>query len=878
MPTGAIEVNRVRQALSKSYKIEHVLGEGGMATVYLAEDLKHHRKVAVKVMRPDLAETLGAERFLREIEIAAKLSHPNILAVHDSGAANGVCYYVMPLVEGESLPARLKREKQLPVAEALRFTREVGEALAYAHKRGIVHRDIKPANILISEGHALVADFGIARAASDGGQALTATGLAIGTPQYMSPEQASGEPNIDGRSDIYALGCVLYEMLAGEPPFTGPTAQAIITRSITEDARPLTRSRAGVSPAIDTAVQRALAKSPADRYSNATEMVTALHSAEDLARSGSGPAVAAVAPPRRIKAWQMAVAAIAVLAVGAVGWKVFGTGGDAAGLVRSVAVLPFQNQGSADDAYFADGIVDELRDRLARLDKFTVIASASADQYRETTKTATEIARELRVDQVLMGSVRWATGADGTRQFRVTTELVDGATGRVTWRETFDGDVSDPFAVQGRIASRVAGALGTVLGQNDAQDLAGRPTQNAEAYDLYLRANSIAGDNPGAARTRAALYEQAVALDSNFVGAWGRLSLSLSTLYANGTRDPVVGRRAKEAMTRNLQLAPDSSNAHMVAANWYTNVGRDPEAYQREVARALELNPRSVWALQTSAGDDLDRGDYKSMFEKLSTAREIDPRSTGVLTNLIRAQIYLGQYAEAKAVSDELMALEPTAYNQMQWIAGAHLTNGDLPGAKQVVQELLKRVPATELVSYFAGYQEMAFVLGDKERDLLFRMTPAAFDNDRAWWGQALAMAAMQQGDLVRARAYADSSLATAKEQIDASPNDPQLRMLNAVMLAYVGRKGEALSEAALAIADTTNINTNNVNYVLQQYARVLLAAGEKEQALDILGELMKRQYYVTPGYLKTDPMFRPLDRNPRFERLANRGVGAPVD
>jgi tetratricopeptide (TPR) repeat protein len=224
------------------------------------------------------------------------------------------------------------------------------------------------------------------------------------------------------------------------------------------------------------------------------------------------------------------------------------------------------------------------------------------------------------------------------------------------------------------------------------------------------------------------------------------------------------------------------------------------------------------------------------------------------------------------------MALEPTAYNQMQWIAGAHLTNGDLPGAKQVVQELLKRVPATELVSYFAGYQEMAFVLGDKERDLLFRMTPAAFDNDRAWWGQALAMAAMQQGDLVRARAYADSSLATAKEQIDASPNDPQLRMLNAVMLAYVGRKGEALSEAALAIADTTNINTNNVNYVLQQYARVLLAAGEKEQALDILGELMKRQYYVTPGYLKTDPMFRPLDRNPRFDRLANRGIGAPVD
>ena len=218
-PTGAFEVSRVRAALAAHYRIEHVLGEGGMATVYLAEDVKHHRKVAVKVMRPELAATLGADRFLREIEIAARLSHPSILAVHDSGNIEGILYYVMPLVEGESLPARLAREKQLSVPEALRIAREVAEALAYAHARGIVHRDIKPANILLSAGHALVADFGIARATGTEGPALTQTGLAIGTPQYMSPEQSSGDV-VDGRTDIYALGCVLYEMLAGEPPFT----------------------------------------------------------------------------------------------------------------------------------------------------------------------------------------------------------------------------------------------------------------------------------------------------------------------------------------------------------------------------------------------------------------------------------------------------------------------------------------------------------------------------------------------------------------------------------------------------------------------------------------------------------------------------------
>jgi TolB-like protein/tRNA A-37 threonylcarbamoyl transferase component Bud32 len=882
MPTGAIEVNRVRQALADRYRIEHVLGEGGMATVYQAEDLKHHRKVAVKVMRPELAETLGSERFLREIEIAAKLSHPNILPVHDSGASNGVLYYVMPLVEGESLPARLKREKQLPVGEAIRLAREVAEALAYAHKRGIVHRDIKPANILISEGHALVADFGIARAAGAEGNALTATGLAIGTPQYMSPEQASGEPNLDGRSDIYALGCVLYEMLAGEPPFTGPTAQAIITRSITEDPRPLTRTRSGVGPAVDTAVMRALAKSPADRYTNATEMVTALINAEDMARSGVNPATTPMegrAPNRRrLSAAVIAAAAVLAIGAGAIGWKMFGTGGGATDPVRSMAVLPFQNQGSADDAYFADGIVDELRDRLARLDKFTVIASASADQYRETTKSAVDIAKELRVDQVLMGSVRWATGANGTRQFKVTTELVDGATGQVTWRETFDGDVSDPFAVQGQIATRVAGALGAALGGSDQTDLAGRPTDNAEAYDLFLKGRAIIQNSAGAARDKATLMERAVALDSNFFQAWGHLAVALANQYGSGTRDPVVARRAREAMDRTLALAPDSAVAHMVASNYYGGVARDQAAARREAEEAFRLDPKLVWALRTMAAYDLNDGNYQAMFEKLARAREIDPLDKGTLSSLIRAQIYIGQYPEALATAKELAALGTTSYAAMQWIAAAYIANNDLDGAKRAIAELSKHVPVTELVAYFAGYHEMAWVLSAEQRQLLYRMTPASFDDDRAWWGQALSTAAFQQGERARAAAWADSSLAVARQQVDAAPDDAQLRILNAASLAIVGKKAEALREAEIAIADTTGLDSDNIPYVLHQYVRTLLAANERERAIDVLSELLQRQYYVTPGYLKSDPMFRPLDGNPRFERLANRGIGAPVD
>lgn len=288
-------------------------------------------------------------------------------------------------------------------------------------------------------------------------------------------------------------------------------------------------------------------------------------------------------------------------------------------------------------------------------------------------------------------------------------------------------------------------------------------------------------------------------------------------------------------MDRTLRLAPDSAAAHMVASSSYSDISRDPALARRETEKALALNPKSIWALVASSGYDLTDGNYRQMFEKLSKAREIDPRATGVLTNLIRAQIYLGQLDEALATSEELMALDPTDYAQMQWVVIAHLDKGDTTGAKRVVQELLTRVPATELVSYFAGYQELAFVLGPKERDLLFRMTPAAFDDDRAWWGQALALAAMQQGDTAKARAYADSSLVTAKQQIDANQTDPQLRMLNAVMLGYAGHKAEAARAADRAIADTVGASTTNANYSLQQYVRAQLAAGDTPKTLDAL-------------------------------------------
>ncbi|NIO31919.1 MAG: protein kinase, partial [Gemmatimonadetes bacterium] len=271
------ELDRLRSALGDRYRVEDEIGHGGMATVYLAQDLKHERRVAIKVLRPDLASMLGPERFLREIQIEAGLQHINILPIYDSGEADGFLYYVMPYVEGESLRARIEREKQLPLDDALQITREIAEALSYAHDHGIVHRDIKPENILLSGGHAVLADFGIARAIGvAGGQRVTESGHAVGTPHYMSPEQAGGEAELDGRSDLYSLGCVLYEMLAGEPPFTGRTARAVIARHMAESPPPLLVVRPSVPPRVGEAIEKALAKTPADRFATAADFVTTL--------------------------------------------------------------------------------------------------------------------------------------------------------------------------------------------------------------------------------------------------------------------------------------------------------------------------------------------------------------------------------------------------------------------------------------------------------------------------------------------------------------------------------------------------------------------------------------------------------------------------
>ena len=339
--------DRLKTALADRYAIEEEIGAGGMATVYLAEDLKHHRKVAVKVLRPELAATIGTDRFLKEIQVAARLNHPHILALHDSGDAAGYLYYVMPVADGESLRDRMNQERQLPMDEAIRITREVAAALDYAHRHGVIHRDIKPENVLLHEGVAMVTDFGIALAVSEaGGTRLTETGFSLGTPHYMSPEQSMGERELDARSDVYALGCVLFEMLAGEPPFTGNTAQSIVAKRITESPPSVSTLRDTVPPWLNACVTRALARAPADRFDSAADFAAALTPAQtNLMPSASVSSIqyqpvqaaASADEGRRVRWWGgAAVAAVALLAGGL--WASGVLGGEDREWVLQVAV------------------------------------------------------------------------------------------------------------------------------------------------------------------------------------------------------------------------------------------------------------------------------------------------------------------------------------------------------------------------------------------------------------------------------------------------------------------------------------------------------------------------------------------------------------
>jgi serine/threonine-protein kinase len=867
-------------ALRDRYTFERELGRGGFAVVWLARDVRHDRLVALKVIHEEVAQSVGRERFEREIKLVARLQHPHILGVFDSGEVNGRLWFTMPFVQGESLRTRLARERQLPVADAARIAGEVADALDYAHRQGVIHRDIKPENILLTERHALVADFGIARAVAGGAQqsSLTMTGTGIGTPGYMSPEQALGGTDVDARTDIYALGCVLYEMLAGEPPFTGPTPQAVIARVMSEDPRPLATIRPGLPAQLEPVIRKAMSRITADRYATAADFTRALEQATQAAVPtmeapvGTLGAIASVRP-RRVPHIPVALVAGVVVVLGIAGWIIVKRGG-ASDKTPALAVLPFESFGTADDATFADGMTEEVRGKLAGVPGLRVIARTSSNQYRASRKTPREIGQELGVRYLLTGTVRWSNGAEGQRRVRVTPELINAADGSTRWQAPFDEDLKDMFTMQTAIATNVANALDVALGAAAREQLAARPTDDLPAYREYLLGEAategMVKNDRLSFKNGLDHYERAIALDSNYGDPWARIAhihiVNASTTYS---RDEF--ERGRDALAHAVRLTPRGVPASMARSRAASVFDKNFALAAAILDTLVRQVPSNAEALASLAAAEAVLARWDQAVAHARRAAELDPRNPLAMSRLARVLHGTRQYPAADSVLARLLQFSPgnIAVSQSRVI---NLTSmGDTATSARVIRETLQKADTNELIAYYALYQEMMWVLPLDLQRRITTLTPAAFFNNRQQWALKVGRQWAMLGDTTKAHAYGDSAVAIARPQLAENPNDAQIYELLARSLALAGKRAEAVeyAEKALKMRETEQDATTG-NYVRYQAVRVLIQAGANDRALELMGPLMTGYYSeLTPAWLRLDPVFKPLKGNPRFEAMA---------
>jgi TolB-like protein/Tfp pilus assembly protein PilF len=664
---------RLAAALGDRYRIESELGRGGMAVVYRAHDVKHDRPVAVKVLRPELGSSeVGAERFLQEIRVVARLTHPHILPLHDSGLRDGLLYYVMPLV-GESLRDRLTRERRLPVDDAVRIASAVAEALGHAHAQNVLHRDVKPENILFNAGYPMVTDFGVARAIAECCDVVTQAGIAVGTPAYMSPEQASAEATLDGRSDLYSLACVLYEMLTGEPPFASGDARTVMARHVLDAPPPVRSLRPDVPAGVAAALARALAKDCSDRFATAEAFAAAL-------RARASGAEWLAAPRRRI------------------------------------AVLPLVNaSGDPADEYLSDGITDALIDALAHVEGLEVASRTSVFALKGSGKDVRAIGAHLHVFTVLEGTVRRA----GSR-LRITVQLTDAGEGRLLWSQRYDREAADVFVLEEEIAQATVQTLRRTLLRDLGDVHPPRYTRNVAAYNLYLQGRYFWNRRTAADVQRAIeLFERAIAADPEFALAYTGLADSYA-LQLDYRSIPVVEglQRAKAEARRALAIDEGLAEAHTSLAWVLFIYDWDWPAAEREFRRAIEIDPRYATAHQWYAWLLVALGRLNEALASGHLAAELDPASVSIRRGLGWLYHVARQSDVGVAHLERAIAMDPTAEESHRSLALVCLGEPDLVRAEAETREALRLVehnpPSLGLLAHIAaraGRREEALAL-----------------------------------------------------------------------------------------------------------------------------------------------------------------------
>ncbi len=691
------------RVLVDRYVIEREIASGGMATVYLANDRRYGRTVAIKILRPELVAAIGPDRFSREIAIAAHLSHPHIVSLYDSGETDGSLFYVMPYIQGESLRQKIDREKQLSVEEAIEIARQTASALDYAHARQLVHRDVKPENILLHEGIPMVTDFGIALTrSSSADDRLTIVGHTLGTPHYMSPEQASGDDDLDARSDVYSLACVLFEMLTGSPPFTGPNAQAVIAKRFTDTAPLIRRYRSNVPERIELAIRKALSRNPADRYQTCAAFADAL--ARHAERDSPLP---------------------------------------------SVAVLPFLNLSSdAENEFFADGITEDVIAQLTKIRSLKVISRASVMRYKRREPSLQEIASTLGVGTLLDGSVRRAGN-----QVRIVAQLVDVAEDQPLWSETYDRKLTDIFAIQTDVALEIASALEAELSPAERRRIHREPTESVQAYQAYLQGRFWYGryTNDGI-KKGLEYFNQAISVDPEYALAYVGIAMAYAEMAVGqdlkDIRPEEAHRRAREAVETALRLDPELGEAHSMLGLLSFTHDFDWVRAESEFKLALELSPGSAdiydhygWLCGSmerwdealalvKRAEELDplmhrsdvastllrAGRYQEALESATHAVSFDPQHGRSNSTLGWALIRLGRFDEGLASLERAVSANPGSSMYLAQLGQAYAETGNTTRAREVLRVLDDLAKQRYVSPYHLAYVYTG--LGDAERAL----------------------------------------------------------------------------------------------------------------------------------------------------------------
>jgi len=870
------------------YRILEKLGSGGMGVVYKAEDTKLQRTVAVKFLSQDLTRDEEAKkRFMHEAQAASALDHPNIGTIYEVGQTDdGQMFIVMAYYDGETLKGKIERGPQ-PIDEAIGIALQIGQGLAKAHGKEIVHRDIKPANIMITSDKVVkIVDFGLAKLA--GRTKLTKDDSTLGTVAYMSPEQAQGA-EVDHRSDIFALGIVLYEMLTGQMPFKGDYEQAVVYSTLHEEPEPITGLRTGVPMELERIVSKCLAKEPSDRYQQVNELIVDLRRMkkekqlkETLTRAG----VTAKIPKRRVRSFVRVVAIIGVLILAVVGYFFFAPSEtDVITQRKMLAVLPFENLGPPDQEYFADGITEEIMSRLATIRALGVISRTSTSQYKQTDKTLQQIGEELGVEYILEGTVRWEPIPDGPSRVRVTPQLIRVSDDTYLWSDRYNAVLADIFQVQSDIALQVSEALNLALLKSERRSLAVKPTDNLEAYDAYLRGMDYYNRSQEIwseeeLRIALQMYQKAIELDSTFALAYARLALAhvwMVRLSFDRTEERLA--KIKKTVDKALQLDSDLPDAHLALGFYYSTEHLQYDRAQKEFAIALEHQPNNSEVLWAIGRTQWNQGRFQEALVNLKRASELNPRTGSLACHVGGTYFALHNYPEADRFHDRAVSLTPDRACPYYCKAWIYLNwDGDTKKARVVLEEASQKVglegsppilfPWVILDVFDGNYQEAL--------DRLSSGSSEAFEWQDYYYIPKAQLYAQIYGLMNRPQleqVYYDSARIFLEAKLRERPEDTRFHSSLGIAYAGLGRKEEAIREGKLAV-ELLPVSRDAMSGPtrVENLARIYVMVGEYDAAIDQLEFLLSIPRMDLYPLLQLDPGWAPLRDHPRFQKLLERG------